>query len=82
MKCQWSSIIIPCYNYGMYLPETMLNVLQQSYTNWECIIVDDGSTDDTQYIVEQFAQEDCRFVYIYQAKSGILCCKKQRTFYG
>ena len=46
------SIIIPCYNYAKFLPETLDSVLIQSFNDWECIVVDDGSTDDTQQYIE------------------------------
>ncbi|HON52504.1 MAG TPA: glycosyltransferase [Bacteroidales bacterium] len=42
------SIIIPTYNRAHILPHTIASVLAQTYTNWECIIVDDGSTDTTK----------------------------------
>ena len=42
------SIIIPCYNQAQYMNESLTSVLEQSYLNWECIIVNDGSRDDTE----------------------------------
>ena len=65
------SIIIPTYNYAHYLPETLNSVLNQTFQNWECIIVDDGSTDDTHTVVAQFAQNDSRFFYYYKANGGL-----------
>ena len=39
------SVIIPSYNLGRYLPETLQSVASQTFTDWECIIVENGSTD-------------------------------------
>jgi glycosyltransferase involved in cell wall biosynthesis len=55
------SIIIPAYNRADLIAETLDSILAQTYKNWECIIVDDGSSDDTQQIVEEYASRDPRF---------------------
>ncbi|MFC0263490.1 glycosyltransferase family 2 protein [Fontibacter flavus] len=55
------SILIPNYNKALYLRETLDSVLAQTYTNWECIIVDDHSTDNSWEILEKYAQKDSRF---------------------
>lgn len=65
------SIIIPTFNYGNYIAETLSSVRNQSYRDWECIVVDDGSTDDTKEIVEGFILTDNRFKYIYQEDKGV-----------
>lgn len=65
------SVIVPCYNYGRFLAQTLENVLAQTYTHWECIIVDDGSTDDTRTVAETFTTKDNRFKYIYQQNQGL-----------
>ena len=54
------SILIPNYNKAPYLRETLDSVLDQTYTNWECIIVDDHSTDNSWEILEEYAQKDTR----------------------
>lgn len=66
------SIIIPTYNYGHLLIETLESVLYQTYTNWECIIIDDGSTDDTYAVVEIFLSEhtDYNFKYLRLQNQG------------
>ncbi len=51
------SIIIPTYNRADLLPETLNSIIAQTYTNWECIVVDDGSTDNTANIVQQYAEK-------------------------
>ncbi|MBO3099914.1 glycosyltransferase family 2 protein [Gelidibacter pelagius] len=57
------SIIIPTYNRAYLIGETLDSVLAQSYTNWECIIVDDGSTDETADLLIQYLNEDKRFKF-------------------
>lgn len=57
------SIIIPTYNRAKLIPETLDSVLIQTYENWECIIVDDDSSDNTQKVVNGFMKKDSRFQY-------------------
>lgn len=60
------SVIIPAYNYGRFIGETLESVLAQTYQNWECAVVDDGSTDNTREVVESFTRRDSRISYLYQ----------------
>lgn len=62
------SVIIPTYNYGHYIGRTLSSVLAQTYNNFEIIVVDDGSKDNTQEVVEGF--RDSRIRYIYQENQG------------
>src|ERR1700749_2632679 len=64
------SIIIPCYNYGAYLPSTLKSLQEQSFDRWECWVIDDGSTDDTREVVNNFSQSDPRFKYYHQENAG------------
>lgn len=57
------SIITPTYNCGAFIAETIESVLAQSYGNWEMIIVDDCSYDNTREIVEQYMSKDSRIQY-------------------
>ncbi|MGG7033616.1 MAG: glycosyltransferase family 2 protein [Flavobacterium sp.] len=57
------SIIIPTYNRAHLISETLDSVLAQTFENWECIIVDDGSTDNTNEVVEEYLKKDSRFQY-------------------
>lgn len=65
------TVIVPCYNYGHLLAETLDSVLSQTDPDWECIVVDDGSTDNTKDVASQYTKRDGRFKYIYQANSGL-----------
>lgn len=55
------SIIIPTYNRASLISETLNSILSQNYSSWECIVVDDGSKDDTVKIVSEFCSKDNRF---------------------
>ena len=56
------SIIIPVYNRADLIGETLDSVLAQTYENWECIVVDDSSTDNTKEVVQQYVDKDPRFI--------------------
>ncbi len=56
------SVIVPSFNLGKYLPETLESVMAQTFTDWECIIVENGSMDDSPAIVKSFCGKDGRFV--------------------
>ncbi|WP_400077986.1 glycosyltransferase family 2 protein [Winogradskyella sp. R77965] len=57
------SIIIPTYNRAHLIGETLDSILAQTYTNWECIVVDDGSTDETEVLLAAYETKDKRFKY-------------------
>jgi glycosyltransferase involved in cell wall biosynthesis len=57
------SIIIPTYNRADLIGITLDSILVQTYTNWECIVVDDGSTDTTENVVNYYVEKDARFQY-------------------
>src|SRR5690554_1039706 len=58
------SVIIPCYNRGHLITETIRSVLAQTETDFEIIVIDDGSTDDTKNVVQSIS--DSRIHYYYQ----------------
>lgn len=64
------SIIVPYYNQGQYLSEALDSVLAQTFSNWEVVIVDDGSTDNSAEIAKLYAAKDARIHYIYQSNAG------------
>ena len=71
------SVIIACYNYGWLISETLESVLAQAYQNWECLIVDDGSTDNSRTVVEKYRQRDARFSYHYQPNQGMSAARNR-----
>lgn len=64
------SIVLPAYNAETFIAETIESVQAQTYDNWELIVVDDGSTDDTAARVEALARTDDRIRLIRQANAG------------
>jgi glycosyltransferase involved in cell wall biosynthesis len=64
------SVIMPTYNQGAYIAKSLDSVAKQIYQNWECIVVDDGSKDDTEKIVKNIIKKDSRFKYIKQGNLG------------
>ena len=54
------SIITPCYNAGKFITETIESVLSQTYQNWEMLICDDCSTDNSVEIIQAYADKDSR----------------------
>lgn len=65
------SIIVPCFKQVQYLSEALQSVLEQTYKNWECIIVNDGSPDHTEQIAQEWVEKDSRFKYIYKENGGL-----------
>ena len=65
------SIIIPVYNVAPYLRECLDSVLAQTFTDWEAICVDDGSTDDSGAILDEYAAKDNRFKVFHQKNAGV-----------
>ncbi len=64
------SIVIPVYNAERFLAETLQSVQNQTFKDFECVIVNDGSTDNSQWIIEQFCKEDKRFKSFTIPNSG------------
>ena len=65
------SIIVPCFNQGEYLSDCLNSIIDQSFTNWECIVVDDGSTDNTSDIAKAFEKKDDRIKYSIKTNGGL-----------
>ena len=64
------SIIIPMYNAEQYIAETLDSILAQSYDNWECLIMDDGSNDNSAKVAKSICSNDKRFNYFFQQNRG------------
>lgn len=65
------SIIIPVYNTEKYIRECLDSILAQTYTDWEAILVDDGSTDNSGKICDEYATKDKRIIVIHQRNGGV-----------
>lgn len=65
------SVIVACYNQARYLPDALGSVLKQTYPYWECIIVDDGSPDNTEDVAQEWLAMDVRFKYIKKKNGGL-----------
>lgn len=65
------SIIAPTYNHEKYIEKCMQSAIDQSYQNWEMLIVDDGSTDRTAQIIQLYLAKDARIKYFFQPNKGL-----------
>lgn len=65
------SVIVPCYNQAQYLDECLQSVLDQTYPDWECIVVNDGSPDNTEEVAKNWVEKDSRFKYFYKENGGL-----------
>jgi glycosyltransferase involved in cell wall biosynthesis len=65
------SVIVPIYNCEQYLSDTLLSIQNQAFPGFECICVNDGSTDNSEAIIDRFTQNDKRFVKINQTNAGV-----------
>ena len=65
------SIVVPVYNTAEYLPACLDSILAQSFTDFELILVDDGSTDDSLWICEAYAFRDARIRVFHQQNAGV-----------
>lgn len=80
MPCPLVSIIVPCFKQAEYLSEALDSVLAQTYRNWECVIVDDGSPDNTGTIANEYCKKDIRIKYIYQENKGLATARNTGIF--
>lgn len=71
------SVVIPIYNAEKYIQQCIRSVLNQSYSDLEVILVDDGSYDSSASICQELAQEDARIKYYYQQNKGVTSARKK-----
>jgi glycosyltransferase involved in cell wall biosynthesis len=69
------SIIIPVYNTEKFLEQCINSILSQSFTDFECILVNDGSTDRTPVICDEYQKKDSRIIVIHQVNNGASCAR-------
>lgn len=72
METNKVSIIMATYNRAHFIVETLESILKQTYSNWECIIIDDGGTDNTAEVIQSFLENDNRFSFFKRPNT----CKK------
>lgn len=65
------SVIVPCFNQALFINEALNSVYCQTFSSWECIIVNDGSTDDTEEVAQEWVQKDSRFKYFSIQNGGV-----------
>ncbi len=65
------SIVVPCYNVEKYVQRCIESIKEQTYTNLEILMIDDGSKDNTKKIVKEKIKEDKRFCYYYKKNGGL-----------
>lgn len=65
------TIIVPCYNQAAFLEPCLDSVLSQTFTDWECLLIDDGSTDSTGQIAKKYSAADPRFKYFKTGNQGV-----------
>lgn len=65
------SIIIPVYNAGKFLDQCLTSILCQTFNDWECIVVDDGSTDNSGLISDSYGKKDGRFKIYHKNNGGV-----------
>lgn len=63
-------IVVPVYNAAKYLRECLDSIKEQTYTNWEAILVDDASKDNSSEIIKEYTEKDSRFIYVPLEKNG------------
>lgn len=69
--CPKFTVIIPVYNVAAYLAKCIDSVLKQEFKQYEVILIDDGSTDESGTICDKFAEQDKRIVVIHQKNKGL-----------
>src|SRR5690348_11401797 len=70
------SVIIPAYNYGRFIADALRSVQAQSFASFECIVIDNGSTDNTEQVVRPFLSDE-RFIYLKQRHNSVSAARNK-----
>jgi glycosyltransferase involved in cell wall biosynthesis len=65
------SVVVPCYKQAEFLDECIISVIKQTFQNWECIIIDDGSPDNTEEVSKEWCKKDSRIKYYKKINEGL-----------
>lgn len=76
------SVIVPAYNVGIWLPRCLDSILHQTYENIEIVVVDDGSADNTGFILDSYAKLDGRIIAIHQNNAGLIAARETGIAYA
>jgi len=71
------SVVVPCYNLSNNVEKTIKNILDQTYKSFEIILIDDGSTDDTLQILNNYQQKDERIVVLSKVNGGVASARNE-----
>lgn len=71
------SIIVAAYNVAEWLPRCIQSIIAQTHTNWELILIDDGSEDATGKIADSFAEQDSRIIVVHQKNAGLVLVREK-----
>ncbi len=71
------SVIVPAYNIAAYLPRCLDSILAQTHSNLDVIVIDDGSTDGTAAVIDDYVRRDCRIRAIHQTNGGVVYARFQ-----
>lgn len=75
------TILMPAYNAGKTIERTITSVIKQNYTNWNLVIINDGSTDNTEKICKKYSVKDRRIMYYSQDNKGLIEVRKELLRY-
>ncbi len=76
------SVIVPTYNLNNYIVDCLNSISNQSFQNWECIIVNDGSSDNSEVTIKNYIKNDSRFIYIYQDNQGVSSARNKGVLHS
>ena len=77
MRTELVSIVVPVYNANSYIEQCVTSICKQSYTAFELILINDGSTDESPRICDQWAQKDERICIIHQSNEGVSAARNK-----